>query len=380
MKKALLVISACTLFINASAQEVFSSRYFLRADTVTVDKYEFERPDSSKYEYAVLPLYFGGEKVKSNKKLFEKLSNARIKKVELIYTDYPEDMDMYYLNEKRLQYLYFKCNGIFSNSITKWSMVKQTACSSKEEAQKMFHGFVIEYLPGATSASHSYGLSKLMSVVKGESELRDSAVIEVFDRNKWNHGAVVADFTGSMSPYITQVLVWYKLHHLSCDINEFTFFNDGDRKPGYKKRIGSTGGIYYVQTDYEDSVLNTAAQCVAGGYGGEVEENDVEALLVAQKRNPHLKQIILIADNWAPVRDMRLLSMVKVPVRVVVCGQSKGTRLNLDLINIAFQTKGSLHTIEEDLEELSKKHTGAKFSIGGEQFYVQYGRIKRVSP
>ncbi|MEM7372873.1 MAG: hypothetical protein AAF587_29900 [Bacteroidota bacterium] len=50
---------------------------------------------------------------------------------------------------------------------------------------------------GDTASSHS---------------LPDSTVFHVFQRNPdWNNMLVVCDFTGSMSPYTAQLLVWHKL-------------------------------------------------------------------------------------------------------------------------------------------------------------------------
>ena len=68
---------------------------------------------------------------------------------------------------------------------------------------------------------------------------------QVLDRKKeWKNKIVVTDVTGSMSPYTTQLLLWYKLHETEKDVNQFVFFNDGNMTPDDKKVIGATGGIY----------------------------------------------------------------------------------------------------------------------------------------
>ncbi|GAB3540455.1 hypothetical protein [Spirosoma fluminis] len=89
-------------------------------------------------------------------------------------------------------------------------------------------------------------------------------------------------------------------------------------------------------------------------------ENDVEALLYAQKTFPRAKHLILIADNISTVKDMRLLSNVTAPVHVVLCGTTGSTTelpFQNDYFAIASQTKGSLHTLADDFKpsELSSK-------------------------
>lgn len=89
----------------------------------------------------------------------------------------------------------------------------------------------------------------------------DSTVIKTLDRNKdWKNMLVICDFTGSMSPYTSQLLVWHKLNLQtgSNGIKYFTFFNDGDSKRDGAKKIGATGGIYSVESGNFDDVVNLA--------------------------------------------------------------------------------------------------------------------------
>ena len=99
------------------------------------------------------------------------------------------------------------------------------------------------------------------------------------NRNKWQDVAIVNDFTGSMSPYIAEVLVWHALNLETkiSRISGYTFFNDGNATPDYKKVVGKTGGIYNTSSQNLDSVLNTAVRTIENGGGGDVEENNVEA-------------------------------------------------------------------------------------------------------
>ena len=58
---------------------------------------------------------------------------------------------------------------------------------------------------------------------------------------------VVADWTGSMYAYGSQALKWHNLNLEKSGLSYFTLFNDGDRKPQRKKKVGITDGIYHEE-------------------------------------------------------------------------------------------------------------------------------------
>ena len=64
------------------------------------------------------------------------------------------------------------------------------------------------------------------------------------------------------------------------------------------------------------------------------------------------------------------------PVRVVVCGVAKGDVVNLDYIYLARFTGGSIHTIDEDLTDLSDKKDGDAFKVGAQYFRLEGNRIQ----
>ena len=184
---------------------------------------------------------------------------------------------------------------------------------------------------------------------------------------------VVGDFTGSMSPYIAQVLIWHSLNIQKKAVMNFVFFNDGDMTLDSKKVIGKTGGIYDCTADNLDTVLNTAIKTITNGFGGDSPENDVEAILYGIEKFPKCEEIILIADNWANMRDYSLISKIKKPVRVILCGAQ--TAVNIQYLDLALQTKGSIHTIEEDIEDLVKITEGKTIKIGKKSFRMSKGKF-----
>jgi hypothetical protein len=206
----------------------------------------------------------------------------------------------------------------------------------------------------------------------------NNAVFKVMNRNpKWRKNIIVTDLTASMYPYAKQIHTWLKLFFMKDTAQQyFVFFNDGDSKRDADKKIGITGGIYICKAKTTDDLLNTMKLTIKRGEGGDSPENVVEAILAGLKKIRKPDNIILIADNWAKVRDLSLITRVKVPVRVILCGVYEGMEINTDYLNIAYKTKGSVHTIEQDISNLINQTTGKKFNINGFDYIIKGGSIR----
>lgn len=200
----------------------------------------------------------------------------------------------------------------------------------------------------------------------------DTVVLSVFNRNiKWNDMEVVMDVTGSMSPYTTQVVAWIALNQNIKKVHSFTFFNDGDAKADNSKVIGSTGGIYVTKSNNSEEIVGSMRTSMSKGSGGDSPENNLEAILLAINNNPDCKEIILIADNLSNMRDISLISQIKKPVRVILCGSNYG--VNAEYMKLARATGGSLHTMEEDLYDLFQLNEGETITVGKQKFAVKGG-------
>ncbi len=181
----------------------------------------------------------------------------------------------------------------------------------------------------------------------------DSVVWKVMDRHpEWVDALVVNDWTGSMYGYGAQVVHWHLLHYQNTGIRYLTLFNDGDMKPNASKIIGSTGGIYFAEASDIPTILNLFNLVRLNGSGGDRQENDIEAILASMEKFPNHKEIILIADNLACIRDIELAVKINKPVRVIICGYNKETGINPNLAYLAKVTNGGLYTLEEDYESL----------------------------
>lgn len=87
------------------------------------------------------------------------------------------------------------------------------------------------------------------------------------------------------------------------------------------------------------------------GNGGDSPENDLEAVLTGIQYLTDFEDILLIADNKSPVRDIELLEKINRPVHVLLC-DVRGT-IHPDYIKIARETGGTLHTLKEDISSFS---------------------------
>ncbi len=202
------------------------------------------------------------------------------------------------------------------------------------------------------------------------------------NRKKWDDKIIVTDLTCSMYPYLDQILSWHVLEgnqrKEEAYENQYIFFNDGDGKSMAQKIIGQTGGFHYTDALTLDALTQTMIETMSTGCSIDGPENDLEALLDAVK-NRKLKgmEIILIADNNSDIRDFELLSQLNVPIRVILAGTFWGA--NEQYLELAYKTKGSVHTIEQDLERLFELNDGDYIKIGTFQYRVYKGQFLKMT-
>lgn len=305
------------------------------------------------------------------------LKGKIIERVQLVYTQYPKRQDLTALNKNRIRQLGEVWPELFSSGLIEWELVAQTDCTSESQAAAMFHGFAITYRKPSSFSGSLSGAKKMELLMEGQMAPSDSTVLNILSRNKkWEDILVVADLTGSMSPYIGQLLLWLKLNSKTRPAKFFVFFNDGDDKSDFEKEIGNTGGIYHSDTSSIHALLELAKETMRNGYGGDEPENNLEAVLFGMKQYPKFKEVVMISDNWATPRDLSLIRKINVPIRVVLCGTDKG--INPKYLDIARYTKGSVHTIEDDLERLMELGEGETIQIKDRLYRINKGRFQLV--
>ena len=197
-------------------------------------------------------------------------------------------------------------------------------------------------------------------------------------KDSWNKKIIITDLTCSMYPYFEQLMLWHSLQQNKKD-NYYIFFNDGDGIPNDQKTIGSTGGIHQTEkSDLLDIILKMK-ETTSTGCSGDSPENDLEAVIEGVKVREAHDEIILIADNYSDVRDIILLKEIDIPVHIILCGVASGSLVHEQYLDIAYHTKGSVHTIEEDIFNLSKISEGKTITIGGKIYKLCNGRFIRVT-
>lgn len=208
----------------------------------------------------------------------------------------------------------------------------------------------------------------------------DSTSYHTLERNlsRWPDAVIVCDITSSMYPYTTQLFAWFNRNARKPSVKGMVFFTDCDSL-GQQTRPGGPPGRMYVTRERNATavvpiLLNAARNTV---HNEDDAENNVEALLFAQNAFPDAKHLILIADNISRVKDMNLLKNVGKPVHVVLCGTTGSDEtlaFQPDYYTIATQTRGSLHTLEDDVNpaEISAANT---LRVGPR--YYRYNARKR---
>jgi hypothetical protein len=208
--------------------------------------------------------------------------------------------------------------------------------------------------------------------------LPDSTILETFRRNNWNNMVVLADVTGSMYPYSAQLLIWIKINLEKTGEGKYIFFNDGDGKPEREKIPGNSGGIYSKVCRSFEEAKELVKSTMRKGNGGDVPENNIEALIRAEKDFPDAGFNVMIADNWAPVKDKILINRLTKPVRIILCGVYENG-INIDYLNLARLTKGSLHLKDVDLVNIALMNEGETLNIKNRSYKIVNGIFEDIT-
>jgi hypothetical protein len=196
----------------------------------------------------------------------------------------------------------------------------------------------------------------------------DHTLFNVFKRNpSWTNMTVICDVTGSMAKYTSQFLFWLRQNVDNGKVKRVVFFNDGDQKDNKSKVVGYTGGIYIANASSFENVFDKCMEAMENGQGGDIPENDIEAIMEATSKYPEVDTVILIADNYATPRDLAIIKDVRVPVRVILCGNEHGGT-NTTYLDLAKTTNGSFHTSKDDFIKFPQIELGDKIKIFNKKY------------
>jgi len=375
--------------IVSKYSNVFKNQFYNN----TIHKENYVLVEETGLSKLVIPFYFDKSTTKFNSDSLLKIRPFKLRKIEYIFYSNKNKNYQAKLNNARIDTLLSLYKNRFKNANgLKCSTI---ILSSTHSIKTQFTGFVITY---EKSTKENYELMK--SIINGDKDElnkglfnldtlseygyilphydenyksdRRNAVWYVIARNEDWEKTMIVDLTGSMTPYISQYMLWLRLNYNRNEDQNYVFFNDGNdnlRRYGEKK-IGKTGGIYAVNNKNGfEKIIQTIEKVMLNGHGGDIPENNIEALLYAEKKYPDAKNLIMVADNYATPRDMKLIKQLTKPVNVILCGVN-GNNVNTNYMDLAFKTKGSLHTMEADLNELYKIKDGEEFEFMGKKYII----------
>lgn len=190
--------------------------------------------------------------------------------------------------------------------------------------------------------------------------IENRTVLELLKEDDSERIGIAVDVTGSMSPYVVQTLIWLRESINSEKTETILFFNDGNYTADYFKRIGETGGLYSVSEvrDFDSIIETLIKSMVSGNGGGDIPENNVEALLETQRSCDGCTNLVMIADNYATPRDLSLAKRIDLPVKIILCGGEE--LLNPAYLNLARSTMGSVHLANQSYDDLHLMSLGDK--------------------
>ena len=311
-----------------------------------------------------LKMNYGSGKILNPKSLINGERDKRPRVVDLVMTLYPSNLENWREDYKeliasRIESLIELDSAFYYDRNIKWNLILQDEAQNRYEAKKQIHGVVVHYLTLPTikhQDRYNSILKKFESHVSAQ--VKGKKLFEAAKRNKenWKNMLIITDCSGSMIPYGSEVLLWHMLRTDKDDISKFAFFNDGEKE---SIEIGNAGGIHFIKIKDPRKIGRAIKHFTSLGFDKNTDhpENDLEAIIKSVKSSNSHDDVVVIVDNNSPVRDMELLDQITFPVRIVLCGVVNNN-INPDYIKLAYHSKGSLHTVEEDIHKFKKNKDG----------------------
>ncbi len=266
---------------------------------------------------------------------------------------------------------------------------------SHDETARTTYQFVSEIVPFRSLKPLSASLVTINLNAIHEREIKrrlnekiigpDSVTSQALERNKnnWRNAAIVCDFTSSMYPHATELFTWLSQNRRNRYVKGAVFFTDCDSL-GHETKPGGLPGKMYLVRDWQNTdVLPIFIEASRNTVGNSQRaENDLESILYAQKAFPQVESFVLIADNSSPVKDMQLLAQVKKPVHIIVCGVTYEPKVAIqpDYLTIAAATKGSIHTLDQDIPDVTNIKQGTKIRMGTNSYKFRKGKFVLRNP
>ena len=323
-----------------------------------------------------LKMAYGSQKISNPRDWSSIQKEARAKQIDLVMTLYPSDLenwkeDFENLIQQRLSNLTDLDSNLLMDCTIKWNLILQDADSTAYHAKKRDHGVFITYKKLPTKKhkqQYASVLQKCSSRISAKVEGEKLTKITERNKDNWKKMLIITDCSGSMMPYGTEVFLWHMLKYNKKNVSQFAFFNDGETG---SSEIGHAGGIHMIKIKDHQKIGQAIKYVNDIGYKNfDSPENDLEAVIYAMDRAYNYDEVILIADNNSAIRDFKLVKQIKHPIRIVLCGLDMENNIHPDYLELAFLTKGSIHTVEKDIENFMRNDQGKIIPIYDEKYQI----------
>ncbi len=322
------------------------------------------------------------------------VSPSSIDTIQIIFTMYPKWKIKWVNNYHELLATrvksILKLNPSLNTSTIVWQCVVQNDCNSEAEARSLFHGARFagkrEASPtdNSDSSANAWDPNDPLVAYKAYGKeiggINDSTAYNIVNKTKLPDKAIlVIDWTASMHQYGLQVLMWHTMNQSRSPFVGMVLFNDGNMKADNTKTPGKTGGVYIHDLTSPEELVKVMRLVQQQGVGGDNQENDVEAIIEAIKEYPKAENVILIADNNSCMRDIQIVGKVSKPVFPVMCGVL-GKVINPQYVKLAYDTKGGLFTIDEQLKSIKLGPDNSTWVNNRKFKRNEFGEFKLADP
>ncbi len=194
----------------------------------------------------------------------------------------------------------------------------------------------------------------------------DTIIPAVLRRNKnWTRKLLVVDVTGSMTNYYAQIYRWLIFSAVQEPPLHVVFVNGGAGRE-----------IYHCDRCDIDALSTVFFTAINDGGSREFDlRGIIEGINLAKN---DYTDIILVGDNFEPIEDLHRLHEIKNPVHVLISGLTSefgAGWIREDFLNLALKSKGTLHTLTEDINNLAQTQEGKEVSIGGKRYRLNNGKF-----
>ena len=161
--KQLITLTFLFLLFSSFGQSEAKIAQILSAQHSSIQRISCENSLTS----TLLPCEFSGSTfdIQSLKSALKNISVVKIYYVNTTYKSSPS-FDQHALDVKRFHWLSAQFPEFFADPIIEWEVVEQKGCTTSEEGETFFHGFVLVHRPALTEENRNKEIDALLSFLQ----------------------------------------------------------------------------------------------------------------------------------------------------------------------------------------------------------------------